>query len=155
VNHELSLVLGLAAPNVVSRFPHIQALIECDGVVELTHNGLGAAVAFGAKGMMAAVRTVAGESVQVSLRRLDWAIAIGNSTRVRVDEIYGSIRVQAIGFRAADLSRVHKFQKIQSLVEHGGSISFGNRKPGAAVASIRTKEVAILASQSEEVVVAI
>jgi hypothetical protein len=141
----------LPAPHVASRFPHIQALIECGGQVSLEHHGIGGAVAFGAKGMMAAVRTVAGEDIQVLLQRLDWAIAIGNSTRVRVDELFGPIRVQTISTRA-DIRRAHQFPGIQSLVDRGGSISFGNCKPGAAVASINKKEVAILASQSEEVV---
>jgi hypothetical protein len=112
----------LPAPNAASRFPHIQALIECGGLVSLTHDGLGNAVAFGTKGLMAAVRTAAGEAIQVSLRRLDWAIAIGNSTRVRVDEIYGSIRIQAIGPRDAGINRVripvHAGHQFRSMPGH-------------------------------------
>ena len=142
----------LPAPHVASRFGHIQALIECGGQVSLAHHGIGGAVAFGAKGMMAAVRTPAGEAVQVSLQRLDRAIAIGNSTRVRVDEFVGATGVQSISTPGADIRRAHQFPRIQSLVDRGGSISFGNCNPGAAVASINKKEVAILASQSEEVV---
>jgi hypothetical protein len=142
----------LPAPHVASRFPHIQALIECGGQVSLERHGIGGAVAFGAKGMMAAVRTAAGEDVQVLLQRLDWAIAIGNSTRVRVDEMFGATRVQSISTPAAGIRRAHQFPKIQSLLDRGGAITFGHCKPGAAVASINKKEVAILASQSEEVV---
>jgi len=48
----------LLAPHMASRFAHIQALIECGGQVSLEHHGIGGAVAFGAKGMMAAVRTI-------------------------------------------------------------------------------------------------
>jgi hypothetical protein len=141
----------LPAPKVISRYRHVQALGECGGQMSLSGGVQGDAFAFGSKGFWAGVRAGGGGLVDTSLRRLDWAIAIGNQTGVRVDEISGVSGGVIAGGPPVQNRPMLRFPRIQSLIDGGGTISFGDCKPGAAVASKSTGIVATLAFRNEEV----
>ena len=78
-----------AAPNAVSPWAHIQALLDAGGQLMIgtiapIH---GAAVAHDGKKTLAMLRHRPGEAVHKLLARLDAAIAKAKSTGSRVDEI--------------------------------------------------------------------
>jgi hypothetical protein len=143
---------SLPDAKVESRYRNIQALVECGGTVSL---GCGDRdrwdAAFGRKGCWAAIRA-GGGLVDPSLRRIDWAIAIGNQMGVRVDEMTGTGAALSVDEPRIENRPMLRFPRIQSLLDGGGTICFGNCKPGAAVATNSSGEIiAVLAHQNEEV----
>jgi hypothetical protein len=129
----------------------VEAIVESGGQVSLSGRVLGDASAFGSKGYWAGVRSGGRGSVDASLRRLDWAIAIGNQTGVRVDEISGRGGGFIAGGPPVENRPMLRFPRIQSLIDGGGTIAFGDCKPGAAIASKSSGIVAILAFRNEDV----
>jgi hypothetical protein len=142
---------ALPAAKFKSRYPHVEALVECGGQISLSGRVQGGASAFGSKGFWAGVKAGGGGLVDTLLRRLDWAIAIGNQTGVRVDEISGVGSGLIAGGPPVQNRPMLRFPRIQSLIDGGGTIAFGDCKPGAAVASKSTGIVAILAFRNEDV----
>jgi len=141
---------SLGVAKAASHFPHIQALCERGGQIDLGYTKIGAAIAFGVKGAVAAVRASAHHSIAFHLHRLDRAIAIGQSTRTRVDEILSSSRMVPIGVAGSAEIPGLRLPNIQSLLKCGGCVAFGNCRPGAAVAVEEKEPLAILAPISSE-----
>jgi hypothetical protein len=137
---------SLGSAETESHFPYIQALMEHGGQIGLSYSKTCVAAAFGAKGTMAVVWAFPEKPVEFQLRRLDAAIAIGQATKSPVDETQKSPRVVVIDLKGMANVPDIRIPNVRSVLQRGGSIGFGDCKPGAAVAA-KTKgdPIAILA----------
>jgi hypothetical protein len=137
---------SLGSARTESYFPYIQALMEHGGQICLGYAKICVASAFGAKGAMAVVWAFPDKPVEFHLRRLDAAICICQATKIPVDETQNAPRVIVIDLKGTANVPDLKISNVQSFLQRGGSIDFGNCKPGAAVAAeTKGKPIAILA----------
>jgi hypothetical protein len=120
--------------------------MEHGGQIGLGYSKTCVAAAFGAKGAMAVVWAFPDKPVEFHLRRLDAAICICQATKIPVDETQKAPRVIVIDLKGMANVPDLGIPNVRSVLQHDGSIGFGDCKPGAAVAAEKKGDpIAILA----------